>query len=479
METQIQGLQQPEQLGVGTVSLLAPGYVGRAVELQEPAAARSAGDTLPLDAAADTVDAAVITRLRIELTPPSTGESMEGGRGGQSPPSTPQLLVSALPNRSYAVLHTDEFGTASWLFPSERSDDEQMVFELSPSPIAPNSATNDKPSRGPITKLMRHLVRVVAWTAEPLVGAGALAIVSNWESAHRPYVLRQIKADGKFSPPQWNKFGQGRTLLLIHGTFSNPQQGFNGWVGTDTFKPIIQQYSDRILTLGHPSLSQSPTDNMEWFLQQLPTDQPIAETMDIVCHSRGGLVARELARYAAAGNAPKLGRVCQVGTPNQGTLLTDPEHWTTFLDAYTNCLTLLPDNTITVLLEGILCLVKIVGSGLAHKLPGLAAMEPGGDWLNNASTQDLGQAEWFTIGTNYEPASRIAGNFMSRLQTRAVNAVIDTFFGSENDMVVPTVGCHQPGPVIKASLELQGDKIHHCNYFNQPEIQAAIQQWLQ
>ena len=107
----------------------------------------------------------------------------------------------------------------------------------------------------------------------------------------------------------------------------------------------------------------------------------------MVCHSRGGLVARELARYAAAGKAPKLGRICQVGTPNQGTPLTDPEHWMTFLDAYSNCLTLLPDNTVTVVLEGILCLVKIVGSGIARRLPGLAAMEPEGSWLDNASQQ--------------------------------------------------------------------------------------------
>jgi hypothetical protein len=359
----------------------------------------------------------------------------------------------------------------TWLFPAATSDSQQVVFALPPE----RETADGDGGRGPVVALMRRVVRVVAWLAEPVVGAGARVAAAMWEGKRRPHALWQLTADRSFVPPQWEIFTQGPGLLLIHGTFSTPQAGFCGWLDTPAFEPIMARYGGRVLTLAHPSVSVSPTDNIDWLQTHIPPGQSFGGMMDIVCHSRGGLLARDL---AARAGAPKINRVCQVGAPNLGTPLADARHWVTFLDSHTNCLTLLPDTASTILLEGLLCLVKILGTGVARGLPGLAAMDPEGEWLKAASEKAAGDARWFTIGANYEPAGAVAAGFASRLRDRAADAVTDAFFATDNDLVVPSDGCHNPGPPIVDSLRLSGAETNHCTYFASRHVHDALSTWL-
>ena len=477
-QTVIRGLPIPEPLGGSTLSVLAPGYIGEAVRLEQAGAARGGGDLLPLAEAAASVDAVVVERVSLVLQAPTPPAAGAGGRGAE-PAAAPQVIVPAQEGVDYAVLHTDETGHATWLFPTSASSTGKAVFDVPPqTPAAPQPAA-DSGGRGPVTSVMRRIVRVVAWLAEPVVGAGAKAMAGAWESGKRPYGLWQVGAGGSLEPPRWNELAGGPTLLLIHGTFSTPPVGFGGWLGTPAFDAVAARYGGRVLAFAHPSLSASPAENIDWLQKQLPADNSFKGPVDIVCHSRGGLVARELAARAAAGNAPKVARVCQVGAPNLGTPLANASHWTDFLDAHTNCLTLLPDSTTTIVLEGLLCLVKIVGSGVARGLPGLAAMDPAGDSLKALGMRGVGTARWFTVGANYRPDGGTAAGLAHRLAATASDAAVDAFFASDNDTVVPADGCHRPGPTVEDSLRIDGGVTNHVNYFHSSEVQAALARWLQ
>lgn len=460
--TDINGSMQAQQL-VGTeMRIHAPGYRGVVHRLASDDGGRAAaGD--PLDelvtAAAD-ADVFVVAQLLVDLQPPPTSPDDGGGRSGPAP--EPSLVLPKRDGVSYAVLQTAEDGTTTWVLPEERGD-EDVAFKL-PPPV--RKAASDG-GRGPITGAMRCIVRVVGWTLAPLLEAGALKVARHWEEKKRSYALRQVTRDGRFIDPNWAALGGGPLLLLVHGTFSTPDAGFNGWVGKPAFGELLQLYGDRCLAFAHPSLSASPDDNIDWMLQQLPAS--LQSPVDIVCHSRGGLVARVL----SANERLSVRRVCQVGAPNVGTPLASKQHMIDFLDGHTAFLTKLPDGVATILLEGTLCLMKLVAMG-AHGLPGLAAMLPDGKYLGELGRRDLRAAQWYTIGADFNPGDGAGAALMQRLADK----LVDKVFAKANDLVVPTEGCHTPGPVPQATLKLKGGGVHHTSYFADPNVHVQLRDWL-
>jgi tetratricopeptide (TPR) repeat protein len=79
-------------------------------------------------------------------------------------------------------------------------------------------------------------------------------------------------------------------LLLIHGTFSNASDGFQGFAGTKEWELLRQQYAGRILAFEHPTLGLSPLDNAYQLAQELNQALPDAARLHLITHSRGGLV---------------------------------------------------------------------------------------------------------------------------------------------------------------------------------------------
>ena len=63
-----------------------------------------------------------------------------------------------------------------------------------------------------------------------------------------------------------------------------------------------------------------------------------------------------------------------VATPNQGSVLGDPEHMVDMLDVFTNFLTAFPDGPILYSIEVLLGLVKVVATAAGTSLPGIATM---------------------------------------------------------------------------------------------------------
>lgn len=105
--------------------------------------------------------------------------------------------------------------------------------------------------------------------------------------------LFKVGSGGALSPVAFER-GQAKYLLFIHGTVSSFEGSFGDLYFRDSTgigKTIHQVYGDRVLALQHFTVSQSPFENALEVLKLLPR----GTTLDILSHSRGGLVADVLA----------------------------------------------------------------------------------------------------------------------------------------------------------------------------------------
>ena len=387
-------------------------------------------------------------------------------------------------NMMCAVLHTDEYGENRWVFPEEQ-DDDQFSFMLprqGAEPI-PDSGSN---VRGIITKGIRRLVKVFAWLADDLIELGALALVKKWETKKRPYALNLI-APGNTDGLQmdWDMIAGKRSLLLLHGTFSTWQAAFDGLIKSDWMKNIHDFYEGRVFAFNHPSLHHFPADNVKEFLKLKPEGADL--NIDMVTHSRGGLVGREiierLGELDAKDHHIKVNKAIFVAAPHQGTILTDKDNWIKLIDSYTNLLTNLPDGTATIILESLITFIKVVGGGAVASMPGLQAMQPKGDYMKRLNSTKVVDTIYYSMGASYVPYDE---QLLIRFGKKVLMKALAKIFGEDNDMVVPTLGSFDAGvtaggfpisPDRQAKYELDAD-LNHLNYFTNDIVNKKIFNWL-
>ena len=349
------------------------------------------------------------------------------------------------------------------------------------------------------------VLSVVEYPVEHLVGELGAKWFADWENNKHPSVVRWFPAQGNLSigeplsPTNWHQLAEGPTLLFIHGIFSSCEAGFAG-IGHDdsTWPQLRERYGSRIIGFDHPTGSVGPADNAKWFLDQIPN---VKLDLDIVCHSRGGLVARSIADQAAQrGIAVNIRRIVFAATPNGGSQITVTTNWEGLVNRISSLLTLpakvlpAPADAISGVLAGLLEVLKIVGVGVALDLPGLEAMTPDSQFL-----QDLGQAtkdtpEYFAAAADFEPGPILA-NLFNGLDDEA-RVVDSAIFGHDhNDIAVPTEGVWNPASLRdpkKPATAISGFPIDparrlvigpgsvywHCDYFDDPAMRAALLQWL-
>ena len=115
----------------------------------------------------------------------------------------------------------------------------------------------------------------------------------------------------------------GKTLLIVHGTFSNSEAIFGQFdkIEADSgFLVWAASTYQHVLTFDHPTLSVSPVLNAI-DLTRLFADVPTP--VDVICHSRGGLVVRWwLEAFGGAKIGPR--PVVFVASPLGGTSLASP-----------------------------------------------------------------------------------------------------------------------------------------------------------
>jgi pimeloyl-ACP methyl ester carboxylesterase len=223
-------------------------------------------------------------------------------------------------------------------------------------------------------------------------------------------------------------------------------------------------------------VSEDIEDDIDSFREALPGG--VALDVDIVCHSRGGLVSRAITAAAASEKLPlRVGRLVMVAAPNRGTPLADSRHWIDFIDRHTNLLVELPDTVSTIVLEGTLCLVKIVGSGALGGLPGLAAMEANGEALARLEKLDLGTTELHALVADFSPT---ADSPLATLIRKAGDTAVDAFFGEANDLVVPTNGCFdlkdaKGFPLLPECVyQFSDGSVNHITFFSSPKVRSTL-----
>lgn len=296
-----------------------------------------------------------------------------------------------------------------------------------------------------------------------------LKVVSAQELAAPKPKLARVAEAGAFStdPSHAN-------LLLLHGTFSDAGGAFRGLATTraggatffDLVKPL---YGDRIFALDHFTVSRTPEENAKAVLDALPAGPCV---FDAITHSRGGLVLRDLVELQKSPKF-KLRRAVLVASPNAGTPLASPKRFDVFVTWISNLLDLFPDNPFTTGVEFVSEGLGWIAHHIVGALPGLAAMDSAGTDIANLEHSGYAPAEAYSaLAANFEPDR----NLLARL----ADAGVDVFFGSANDLVVPSEGGWRKAP--GAAPLIPGDRIGcfgrggnlqgqvtHIGFFDKPE----------
>ncbi|MGO4596612.1 DUF7379 domain-containing protein [Terrabacter sp. 2RAF25] len=299
-----------------------------------------------------------------------------------------------------------------------------------------------------------------------------------------------------------------RVLLLVHGTFSSTAGAFGALAvtpGAEGFVDTLVSAYDAVLGFDHRTLSVDPERNARDLLALL---EPFGGELviDVITHSRGGLVTRSFveAVLPASGLRATVGSVVLVAATNAGTHLADPERWHDLVDLYTNlvmvtagALALVPGGApfsaiVGGVVRGVGALVKLLASSAAGDdgVPGLAAMRPGGafvtalDAVRAARRRD--EPRWYAVTSDFHVSlfddHHNPPEFPRELAVRLAEGFVDGLFEGRNDLVVDTDSMSTVGGsglhVTETCALGTNDVVHHVNYFAQLQVIGQISQWL-
>jgi pimeloyl-ACP methyl ester carboxylesterase len=507
MATQLTGSSQAIALGEG-YQIRAPGVHGTA-ELRRPrpiadrSRARVAEDgTSALDAALANANITEVRQIDLSLksTPAATAVRSLRSIDGQE---MLELQVPDLgPETGQLVMACDETGVLTWHLPI---DEQQRIqtpatrgvgnakrFLIPATRLQPASAEMSG-KRSLIGVIGKKLLKVLIYPVlDPVIGKISDVFAERWEEKNRPYGLRDFSPDNFRNPAgptiegnDWARLAGGPALLFIHGTFSTAHSAFSQIPDT-VFAELHQRYGGRVFAFNHFSLSHDPRRNIEWLVAHVPAGQSLE--VDIVCHSRGGLVARTLAQspsmFGLDTSPFKVRRVIFVGVPNNGTPLTNPDHMVQMIDRYSSILNLFPTGAVTETLEAILTVIKVIGHGALKGLRGLAAMCPDSSFLNMLNAGHETGAGYYAIAADFEP---VHDGLKALLTGTVTDAVMDRVFKQvPNDLVVPEPGVYGENgnaafPIADTGrllLAPVGAGIIHTTLFSYPPGLDRLQAWL-
>jgi hypothetical protein len=297
-----------------------------------------------------------------------------------------------------------------------------------------------------------------------------------------PAKLRQIQ-NGALQPAEVQPAAGGKILLFVHGTFSNNDNLIAEIDQTDEGKKFLadagRQY-DQVLAFDHFTVSRSP------ILNALDLGRMFAASsaaVDIVCHSRGGLVTRwfcEVMDQVRGRNR----RAVLAGSPIAGTSLAAPDKLRGALNLLTNIgselgegLSLIPFlqaagaiMKLVFSIAGAATKVPLIDAGVAM-IPGLAAQSR---ILNNNELKALSWPpkelpQYYAVTSTFRPPD-IGWKFWKVFcdWTQAAAAAEDLIFPAANDLVVDTDSMTQNIQVKDTLTFGDAGHIYHTIYFRQP-----------
>jgi hypothetical protein len=302
-------------------------------------------------------------------------------------------------------------------------------------------------------------------------------VVAWWEGRWARYGLAVVDPSGfaaaidgrRPEAEDWRRLAAGPVLLLVHGTFSRVRSGFAGLAADPWLAEAHHRYGGRVLAFDHPTLSVDPAANAAWFAACLPDGQRL--TLDVLSHSRGGLVGRCLPEALAGRPDAVVRTLVHAGSPNAGTVLASQDRLEGLLDTVTTLLSLLPAEEIAVPASAVLEVVKQLATGVRRGLDGLSAMDPASRFL-------AGIDRPVPEGTRAHAVTAVFTG-SAKLSLRVLDVLADRLFQAGNDLVVPTDGVHTAGRYrVPDPLVLRRRDVGHHTLFRTPEVRDALAGWL-
>jgi hypothetical protein len=476
------------------------------------------------------------------------GRLAPGERQGRPPARAGKVHVELeVPQGRDAVILLEQDGLFSWQMPTgprtpprrprrpapakepaasrRQGQDEPpgsiVRFEIDVRPALPaRSSARVRPALGPFgdVAIGRLKAYVLSFPSRLVPGA----IMSFLERGTRPGLVLMTGKDVK----SWTRVDNlsqvrlpanrpARILLFIHGTFQSTAGSFGVLTATGPGQKMLKAAAssyDAVIGFDHRTLSRDPLENATDLHARLSARHlEHAPAIDLVSYSRGGLVARSLVEYVLPSSTTwpaDIGKVVFVGATNAGTQLAEPENWKTLADLYTNLAAgtarsigfatgVAPAAEIVGgLVAGIGAFVKYLVSAATltgMRIPGLAAMEPDGPFVNGINATQPGQpapgTPWYVVSSDFEPAlfdGRHEPPELPRaLVAKLADGLVDNLMGTTNDLVVDTasmssVDLPSGGGFIKDSLAFgTNGVVYHLNYFIQPRVCRALTDWLE
>jgi len=299
----------------------------------------------------------------------------------------------------------------------------------------------------------------------------------------------------------------GRTLLFVHGTFSNATNMLAEFTATPAGLSFLnaamggQTPYKNVVFFEHATLAVSPVINA---LELGRFFANAAGQIDVVAHSRGGLVVRwwleAFGKSLSVLPAAPV-RAILVGSPLAGTSLAAPDKLQGVLSLLSNIgsfmqatLNLVGPANPFIWVAGKLVQVVVSATGALARTPlldGVVALIPGlsGQSLvsNNLEINCLRlgpcavNPRYYAVQSNFETADPGWKFWQYFRRKNIADMAANAIFPGHNDLVVDTESMIDFGV---PNLRLAGpahdfgttDYIWHCNYFRQPQTIDYIRQ---
>jgi pimeloyl-ACP methyl ester carboxylesterase len=502
---ELTGSSQAISLGQG-YALRSPGIRGTAELLFPRSAADRSRSRVPedgtpaLDAALAATNVTEVRIIDMHLAPTSPIDAMRALRGVDGEEALELEVPDLGPETGQVVLSCDETGVLRWHFPVDerlrvrspttRGAGGVKRFRIPAAQPRPAPAS-DTARRSLLGVMGRKLLKILIYpVTDPVIGAIGEFFTERWEEKYRPYGLRSFAPEerripdvGALIPADWDRLCAGRALLFIHGTLSTAHAAF-AQIPDSTFTTLYERYGGRVFAFNHFTLSHNPWRNVEWLLNHFPQGRSFE--VDIVCHSRGGLVARTFAErpsvFGLDASNISVRRIVFVAVPNHGTALAHADHMVKMVDRFTTSLNLFPSGPVSETLEAVITVVKVIGHGALKGLDGLAAMRPNGEFLRTLNQGGQACEAYRAVAGDYEPTDE----GLRTLLTGAANAVVDRVFEQvPNDIVVPEPGVYEangcmtfPIPDTRVLKVPSNAGVIHTTMFGYPPVSAKLAEWL-
>ncbi|MEJ0100678.1 MAG: hypothetical protein WDO12_13555 [Pseudomonadota bacterium] len=394
-----------------------------------------------------------------------------------------------------------------------------LSFSISLPPAAAPAKPAGPATRGAVSDALLKMVggKVVAYVFRFVMGKAVKGLTKLLERSVREGLVHINSLD----PASWPTLADdaslplpqdraARVLLLVHGTFSSTLGSYGALAahpdGQALLRAALAHY-DLIIGWDHRTLSALPSDNaidIVARLERIGFKQP--PQVDAVAYSRGGLVFRSLVEQMLPSSPLKidLQRAVFVACTNGGTELARAENWSRFADRYLNvaaagarALALVPgfnaaSTVLSAAIRGVAVLVKAIASAAItdEGIPGLAAMDPAGNFVREINEKQDGQPtpenSFYCVVTSTFDTSKAANTDPSvmspSLLLKLGDHATDSLYGKPNDLVVHVESMTQidvdSGSFVDDKLDFGANgHVHHCNYFAQPETAQALLKW--